>query len=148
MDLPRNAWAIGSKWVFKKKSLPLEQGGVRYKARLIAKGYSQREGVDYTEVFSSVVCHTSIRMLLSLVVEYDIELEQMDVKIAFLHGRLKEKIYMKQLDGFIKISQENKVCLLQRSLYRLKQSPRRWYLRFDTFIQGLGFLRCEHDPCV
>ena len=85
---------------------------MRYKARLIAKGYSQRKGVDYTEVFSPMVCHTSIRVLLSLVEEYDMELEHMDVKTAFLYGRLKEKIYMKQPDGCIEISQENKVCLL------------------------------------
>ena len=75
MNLPRDARAIGSKWVFTKKSLPLEQGGVRYKARLVAKRYSQREGVDHTEVFSPMVCHTSIRVLLSLVAEYDMELE-------------------------------------------------------------------------
>ena len=98
--------------MFTKKSLSLEQGRVRYKARLVAKGYSQREGVDYTEVFFPMVCHTSIWILLSLVVEYDIELKQMDVKIAFLHRILEEKIYIKQLDGFIEIGQENKVCLL------------------------------------
>ena len=95
-------------------------------------------------MFSPVVCHTSIRVLLSLVAKHNLELEQMDVKTAFLHGRLEEKIYMKQPDGFIEIGQENKVCLLQRSLYGLKQSPRQWYHRFDTFILSLGFLRCEH----
>ena len=99
-------------------------------------------------MFSPVVCHTSIRVLLSLVAKHNLELEQMDVKTAFLHGRLEEKIYMKQPDGFIEIGQENKVCLLQRSLYGLKQSPRQWYHRFDTFILSLGFLRCEHDHCV
>ena len=70
------------------------------------------------------------------------------MKIAFLHEILEEKIYMKQPDSFIKIGQENKVCLLQRSLYGLKQSPHRWYLRFDTLIQDHGFFRCEHDPCM
>jgi len=94
---------IGSKWVFTKKSVPSEQGAVRFKARLVAKGYSQREGVDYTEIFSLVVCHTSIRLLLSLVAEYGMELEQMDIKTAFLHGSLDEKIYMKQPDGFIEV---------------------------------------------
>ena len=75
VDLPRDAQAISSKWVFTKKSLSLEQGGVRYKARLVAKGYSQRKGIDYTEVFSPMVCHTSIRVLLSLIAKYEIELE-------------------------------------------------------------------------
>ena len=99
-------------------------------------------------MFSPVVRHTSIQVLLSLAAEYDMELEQMDVKTTFLHGRLEEKIYMKQPNGVIEIGQENKVCLLHRSQYGLKQSPHWWYLRFDTFIKSLGFLRCEHDPCV
>jgi len=148
VDLPRDAHAIGSKWVFTRKSLPSEQGGVRYKARLVAKGYLQREGVDYTEVFSPMVRHTSIRVLLSSVAKHNLELEQMDVKTAFLHGRLEDKIYMKQPDGFIEIGQVNKVCLLQRSIYVLKQSPRQWYHRFDKFIMSLGFLRYEHDHYI
>jgi len=73
--------------------------------------------------FSPVVKHTSIRMVLAIVVQFDLELEQMDVKITFLHGEL-EKIYMKQPESYIQEGKENKVCLLKKSLYRLKQSPR------------------------
>ena len=78
----------------------LRKGRERYKARLVAKGFSQKEGVDFNEIFSPVVRHTSIRVLLAIVANQDLELEQLDVKIDFLHGRLEENILMKQLEGF------------------------------------------------
>ena len=96
VDLPEGARPIGSKWIFTRKKILSDQGGVRYKARLIAKGYSQREGVDYSEIFSPVVRHTSIRVLLSIVAAQDMELEQTDVKMVFLHRHLEESIYMEQ----------------------------------------------------
>ena len=70
------------------------------------------------------------------------------MKTAFLHGTLEKRIYMKQSDGFMEMGQEEKVCLLSKSLYGLKQSPRQWYRRFDSFVLSLGFYRCEHDYCV
>ncbi|KAH9684519.1 Integrase catalytic domain-containing protein [Citrus sinensis] len=120
----------------------------RYKARLVAKGFAQKEGIDYNEVFSPVVKHTSIRILLALVAEYELELVQLDVKTAFLHGDLEEEIYMIQPCGFRVAGEENHVCRLIKSLYGLKQSPRQWYKRFDQFIQGQKFTRSEHDHCV
>ena len=92
--------------------------------RLVAKGYSQKEGIDFSEVFSPVVRHTSIRVLLSIVAAQDLELEQMDVKMVFLHGHLEERIYMEQPSDFRDPRSEGKVCLLQKSLYGLKQSSR------------------------
>jgi hypothetical protein len=80
--------------------------------------------VDYEEIFFSVVRHTSIRAVLALVAHYDMALEQMEVKIAFLHGDLEEQIYMEQLEGFSQHGQEHLVCKLKKSLYGLKQSPR------------------------
>ena len=121
VDLPRGSRPIGSKWVFTRKEGNSEQGGVRYKARLVAKGYSQKEGIDYSEIFSPVVRHTSIRVLLSIVAAQDLELEQMDVKTAFLHGHLEESIYMEQPQGFREPGSKEKVCLLKKSLYGLKQ---------------------------
>ena len=85
---------IGCKWVFKKKEAISEKGGEKFKARLAAKGYSQQKGVDYEEIFFPVVRYTSIRAVLALVAHYDMALEQMDVKTAFLHGDLEEQIYM------------------------------------------------------
>lgn len=89
----------------------------KFKARLVARGFTQREGIDYNEVFSPVVKHTSIRMMLSLVVQDDLELEQLDVRTAFLDGKLEEQIYMTQPKGFVKKGEESKVCLLKRSLW-------------------------------
>lgn len=88
----------------------------------MARGFTQEEGVDYTEVFSPVVKHTSIRVLLAVVAKLDWELEQLDVKTAFLHGDLEETIYMHQPQGFVKPGEENKVFLLKKSLYGLKQA--------------------------
>ena len=83
MDLPKDSKAIGCRWVFRKKD------NEQYKARLISKGYAQKEGIDYNEIFSRIVKHISIWMLLAIIVQVDRELEQMDVKTAFLHGELE-----------------------------------------------------------
>jgi len=99
-------------------------------------------------VFSPVVHDTSIRMLLALVALQDLELEQLDVKTAFLHGELEEQIYMQQPEGFIVPGKEDYVCRLKKSLYGLKQSPRQWYKRFDSFMIGQGYSRSQYDNCV
>jgi len=99
VDLPKDSMAIDCIWVFHKKD------NEHYKAK-IAKGYAQNKGIDYNEIFYHVVKHTSIWMLLAIVVQLDLELEQMDVKTAFLHGELEEKIYMKQLEGYIQKGKE------------------------------------------
>ncbi|CAM8937160.1 unnamed protein product [Rhodiola kirilowii] len=78
---------------------------------------------------------------------YDLELEQLDVKTAFLHWELDEKIYMEQPQGFVDKRNEDKVCFLQKSLYGLKQSRRLWYIRFDTYVLKLGFVRSVYDAC-
>jgi hypothetical protein len=134
--------------VFKKKEAVSEKGGEKFKARLVAKGYSQQKRVDYEEIFSPVVRHTSIKAVLALVAHYDMALEQMDVKTAFLHGDLEEQIYMEQPEGFSQPGQEHLVCKLKKSLYGLKQSPRQWYKRFDSYMIKIGYRRCEYDCCV
>ena len=102
-------------------------GKRRFKARLVVKGYSQRKGIDYAEIFSPVVKLTSIRILLSIVASENLHLEQMDVKTAFLHGDLDKEINMQQPEGFVVPGKEHMVCKLTRSLYGLKQAPRQWY---------------------
>ncbi|KAJ0844964.1 putative RNA-directed DNA polymerase [Helianthus annuus] len=147
VDRPKDQKLVDCKWIFKiKEGMPGE--APRFKARLVAKGFTQKAGIDYSEVFSPVVKHTSIRAILSLTAVQDLELEQLDIKTAFLHGNLEEKIYMKQPQGFEDTDKPDQVCLLKRSLYGLKQSPRQWYLRFDGYMVSKGFKRSEYDTCV
>jgi hypothetical protein len=148
VKLPKGDKTVGCKWIFKKKEGIPGVEDARFKARLVAKGYSQREGMDFNEVFSPVVRHSSIRVLLAMVALYDLELEQLDVKTAFLHGELEETIYMHQPEGFIVEGKEDHICQLRRSLYGLKQSPRQWYKRFDSFMIGHGYTRSSYDSCV
>ncbi|GJV18246.1 transposable element [Tanacetum coccineum] len=146
VQLPERRKIVGCKWVFKMKTGLPGSDIVRFKARL--KGYNQKEGIDYNEIFSPVVRYTSIRVLLSLVAHHDLELEQLDVKTAFLHGDLEEEIYMSQPEGFVVQGKEDYVCKLRKSLYGLKQSPRQWYKRFDSFMVKHGFSRSACDCCV
>ena len=119
IDKPGKKKIVGCKWIFKyKEGIP----GVeppRFKARLVAKGFTQIEGIDYNEIFSPVVKHVSIRLMLSVVVNYDMELEQLDVKTAFLHGTLDEEIYMSLPQGYTPapcvILPPNPVCRLRKS---------------------------------
>ena len=147
-DLPEGKKAIGCRWIYKlKPGIPgVEEP--RYKSRLVAKGYSQKEGIDYQEIFSPVVKHVSIRVMLSIVVDQDLELEQLDVKTALLHGTIDEYIYMEQPEGYVEEGQEGKVCKLVNSLYGLKQAPRQWNKCFDTFMLKNGFVKSEFDLCV
>ena len=147
VELPAGMKPIGSKWVFKKKTNA--EGKVeKYKARLVAKGCSQVPEIDFGDIFSPVAKVTSIRLLLSVAAAFDFETEHMDVKTSFLHGDLEEEIYMKHLEGFAVKGKKELVCKLKKSLYGLKQSPRMWYQKFDTFIQGLDFARSKADHCV
>ena len=107
----------------KKEGLP-ETSAVRFKAQVLAKGYAQREGIDCNEVFSPIVKHSSIRVMLAFVAQFDLELVQLDVKTAFLHRDLDEEIYMSQPDGYQVTGKEKWVVKLKKSLYGLKQSPR------------------------
>ena len=101
---------VSCKWIFKKKIESADNDKIRFKARLVARGFTHEHGIDFNEVFSPVVKHASIRILLAVVAKLDWELEQLDVKTAFLHGDLEETIYMQQPEGFIKPGEEAKAC--------------------------------------
>ncbi|RVW68068.1 Retrovirus-related Pol polyprotein from transposon TNT 1-94 [Vitis vinifera] len=138
---------IGCKWVYKKK-IGADGKVETYKARLVAKGYRQKEGIDYDETFSPVAMLKSIRILLAIAAYYDYEIWQMDVKTAFLNGKLKEDVYMTQPEGYTSMSDHKKVCKLQRSIYGLKQASRSWNIHFNKTIEKFDFVKCEEEPCV
>jgi hypothetical protein len=114
----------------------------------VAKGYTQREGIDYNETFSPVSCKDSFRIILALVAHCDLELHQMDVKTAFLNGDLDETVYMAQPKDFVMEGKEKLGCRLKKSIYGLKQASRQWYLKFDKIIKEFGFKENVEDNCV
>ena len=120
----------------------------KYKARLVVKGFRQKEGLDYFDTYSPVTRITSIRMLIAIAALYNLEIHQMDVKTAFLNGDLDEEIYIEQPEGFKVPRKETKVCKLVKSLYGLKQAPKQWHEKFDSAIISNGFKINEYDKCV
>lgn len=143
VEKPADSKIIGCKWVFRIKD---EQSGLRYKARLCAKGYSQTEGIDYTETFSPTVRYDSIRLLLSIAIQQNLHIVQFDVKTAFLYGVLQENIFMSVPEGLK--AGPNMVCKLNKSLYGLKQAPRCWNEKFDSVLKKFGFIKSQVDQCV
>jgi hypothetical protein len=141
---PEGKKVVGSKWIYKVKHAA--DGSVdKYKARFVAKGFSQREGVDYEETFAPVARYSSIRAVISLAAEKGWRVHQMDVKTAFLNRVVEEEVYVEQPEGFEVDSRETHVCRLRRALYGLKQAPRAWYSRIDSYLREMGFQRSEAD---
>jgi hypothetical protein len=126
VDIPNGVKLVGCKWIHKTKRD--SKGNVeRFKATLVAKGFTQKEGVDYNETFSPVSKKDSfkiVRIVMALVAHYDLELHQMDVKTAFINGDLDETIFMAQLEHFVVKSKEHLGCRLKKSIYGLKQASR------------------------
>ena len=144
-DLPPGRKALQSKWVFKRKRD--EHGNVvRFKGRVVAKGFQQKAGLDYNETFAPVAKATSIRAILALAASLDLELDQMDAVTAFLNGELNEEIYMAPPESLT--IPTGKVLRLLRTIYGLKQAPREWYLMIDAFLRSLGFERVSAEHCV
>jgi hypothetical protein len=114
----------------------------------MAKGFMQREGINYTEIFSPVSSKDSFRIIMMLVAHYDLELHQMDVKTAFLNGNLQENVYMTQPEGFAVEGKEYMRCKLKKSIYGLKQVSRQWYIKFDEIIRSFGFSENKVDNCI
>ena len=147
VKLPKSKKALKNRWVYRVKQ-DEHTSQPRYKARLVVKGFSQRKGIDFDEIFSPVVKMSSIRMVLGLAASLDLEIEQMDVKTAFLHGDLEEEIYMEQPEGFRVKGKEDYVCKLNKSLYGLKQAPRQWYKKFQSVMGEQGYQKITSDHCV
>ena len=125
---PKDKNVIGTKWVF-RNTLNEEGQVLRNKARLVCKGYSQEEGVDYGETFSPVVRLEGVRTLLAYATHKGFKVYQMDVKSTFLNGILDEEVYIEKPEGFIDLDKKDMVCKLHKTLYGIKQAPRAWYER-------------------
>lgn len=143
VQLPPGRKPIGSKWIYKVK---YKQNGdiERYKARLVAQGYSQIEGFDYFDTYASVAKITTFKILITLASIKGWHLHQLDVNNAFLHGELNEEIFLKQPPGYLE-KNDNRVCRLRKSLYGLKQASRQWFAKLKTSLLGLGFNQSKAD---
>lgn len=143
-DVPQGQNVIGSKWVFKVKA------DTTYKARIVAQGWNQIPGRDCGNTYAPVCRLQSIRMVLAIAAEYDLEVHQMDVKTAFLYADLLHKVFVKQAPGF-EITRDDGVQLvmkLNKSLYGLAQSPLNWWNTIDPKLVEIGFEPLKSDPCV
>ncbi|GJT69701.1 ribonuclease H-like domain, reverse transcriptase, RNA-dependent DNA polymerase [Tanacetum coccineum] len=146
-NLPTGHKAIGLKWVFKTKK---DANGniIKHKARLVAKGYIQEHGIDFEEVFAPVARMETIRLLLAIAANRKWEVHHLDVKSAFLHGELKEEVYVTQPEGFTKKGNDGKVYRLIKALYGLRQAPRAWNIKLDNTLKSLDFKKCALEQAI
>jgi hypothetical protein len=136
---------VTTKWIYKIKHAA--DGSIeKYKARFVARGFSQVEGIDYEEKFDPVARYTSICTIIALAASMGWRLHQMDVKTAFLNGEIEEEVYIEQLDGFVIHEQKSHVYRLKKAMYGLKQAPRAWYENMNGFLMSLGFNKSVGDP--
>ena len=144
---PYGANIINSMWLYKHK---IDADGIprRHKAQSVANGKSQEPGVDYDETFSPVVKLATIRSVLNIALSKGWDIDQLDVKNVFLHGRISETIYMHQPPSFVDKQHPHHVCKIEKALYGLKQALRSWNARFSTFITKLGFVTTKSDKSL
>ncbi|GJV74331.1 putative ribonuclease H-like domain-containing protein, partial [Tanacetum coccineum] len=147
VDLPNGAKVIGTKWVYRNKK---DERGVvvRNKARLVAQGHRQEEGIDYDEVFAPVARIEAIRLFLAFASFMGFIVYQMDVKSAFLYGTIDEEVYVSQPPGFVDPDHPTKVYKVVKALYGLHQAPRAWYATLSTFLVKHGYRRGTIDKTL
>jgi hypothetical protein len=135
---------VSSKWIYKTKH---STDGIikKYKARFVARGFSQKEGIDYEETFAHVARYTSIRAIFALIAVKKWKVHQMDVKTAFLNGVIEEEVYVEQPQGFKTHDSQTHVYKLKKALYGLKQAPGAWYSRIGSFLMSLGFTKSKEN---
>ncbi|KAH9089385.1 hypothetical protein LEN26_019217, partial [Aphanomyces euteiches] len=146
-ELPPGRKPIGCRWLFTKK-YSADGSLLRYKARLVAQGFTQVAGIDYTDIFAPVIRTSSIRFLLALAALQSMQICHMDVQTAFLNGNLQETLYMRQPPGYVQPGQDHLVCRLNKSIYGLKQSSREWNSALDSYFKSKGFVQLKTDPCI
>ena len=117
----------------------------KYKARLVVKGYTQQHGVDYTKVFALAARMETIQLVVALAAQRGWTIYQLDMKFAFLHGKLNEVVFVEQPCGYLQKGNEQKVYKLKKELYGLKQAPRAWYNRIEAYFMKEGFEKCDYE---
>lgn len=151
VDLPKGVTPIDSKWVFKIKK-DSDNNIVKYKARLVARGYNQRFGIDYHDTYSPVVRSSALRILFSLAIQFDWFIDHWDVVTAFLHGTLNEDVFMYMPKGLLIDKGKNdnvpKVCKLNKAMYGLKQAASSWNKELHNALINIGFKQSVHEPCI
>lgn len=147
-DLKEGQKPVKCKWVFKIKR-GLNGKILKYKARLVAKGFTQKYGIDYNETFAPVVRYSTIRMLFAIAAQLGLDIDQLDVKTAFLNGDLVEDVVMEQPEGFVIKGKEDKVYTLNKSIYGLKQAAKCWYDKInEVLVRKMHFQKSSVEPCV
>jgi hypothetical protein len=141
---PKSRDVVSSKWLFKIKHV-VDGSIEKYKTRFVARGFSQKEGIDYEETFAHVARYTSIRTIIALAAKMKWKLHQMDVKTAFLNGVIEEEVYIEQPQGLEVEDRKTHVRKLKKALFGLKQAPRAWYGRINSFLTSLGFTKNKAD---
>ena len=142
-ELPPKCKAVECKWVYRMKSDETGQI-IRFKAKVVAKEYTQRQGIDYDEIFAPVTRLTTPRILLSVYAVRELEIMQIDIETAFLNGELDEEVYMRQPEVYIK--EKRLVCKLKKALYGLKQARRARYMCLSKYLRELNFKQSNADP--
>jgi hypothetical protein len=145
-DLPHGHHAITLKWVFKLKR---DEAGaiVKHKARLVARSFLQKEGIDFNDAFAPVARMESVR-LLALSAQKGWHVHHMDVKSAFLNDDLKEEVYVHQTPGFVIPGKDGKVLRLRKAIYGLRQAPRAWNAKLDSTLKSMGFMPSPHEAAI
>ncbi|GKF18888.1 retrovirus-related pol polyprotein from transposon TNT 1-94, partial [Tanacetum coccineum] len=147
VDKPFGKNVIKLKWLWKNKK-DEDQTIILNKARLVAMGYAQEKGIDFEESFASVACLEAVQIFIAYVAHKSFPIYQMNVKMVFLNGPLKEELYVAQPDGFVDPNHPEKVYRLRKALYGLKQAPRAWYDKLLNFLMSKGITKGTIDPTL
>ncbi|GJS73884.1 retrovirus-related pol polyprotein from transposon TNT 1-94 [Tanacetum coccineum] len=147
VDKPFGKTVIKLKWFWKNKK-DEDNIVIRNKERLVAKGYQQEEGIDFKESFAPVAYLEAVWIFVVYASHKSFPIYQMDVKMTFLNGPLKEEVYVNQPDGFVDPNHPEKVYRLRKALYGLKQAPKAWYDELSTFLMSKGFIKGTIDPTL
>jgi hypothetical protein len=138
---------VGSRWVYMIKHR--SDGSIeRYKARLVARGFTQQEGIDYSEIFSPVIKQATIRLVFFIAISCGWKIHQLDIHNAFLNGILNEEVYMKQPSGFVDSVLPSHLCRFHKSLYGLKHATQAWYTRLNDFLLFISFRASKVDTSL